>query len=129
MHLSYKGTRVFLFKKVFRIDKKTHIPSTSKYLQVDKKVAVVEYLSFAYLHATSFYDRICLIQCCKCCLFIHKVLFKVVDIRLKVSSLNIPFSRSRFQGWIVTKYHNILTILTSWLLAKVQTEKGILLSW
>ena len=74
-----------------------------------------------HLQVQKFYDMICHIQCCKCCLFLYGLLFKV----------EICFWRSRhwisnnFQGWIVLNYHNIVIFTSSHYFAKCNIIKGI----
>ena len=101
----------------------TRIHFITKCLLKDK-IAVVEYLSQWIPTTTKFYDIICHIQCCKCCLFLWRVLFKVVTCVWRSCPWTSTISKvESFQNIA----HTRTTLVISWLFANVLLKGALIL--
>ena len=113
------------FKQIIRVDMKAHMYFITKCLLKDK-VAVVEYLSQCIPTTTKFYDIICHIQCCKCCLFLWRVLFKVVNCVWRSRPWISTISKvESFQNIA----HTRTTLFISWLFANGLIKGVLCLIW
>ena len=119
-----EDTRV-VFTQIVRVDMKAYIHFITKCLLKDN-VAVVEYLSQCIPTTTKFYDIICHIQCCKCCLFLYNVLFKVVNCVWR--SRPWISATSKVESFLNIA-HTRITLVISWLFANVLIKGILLLIW